>query len=315
MVQRRECVEREYTRQDMTRAVRQMQDYILTHVHKKIAAKDLACAAGYSPWHAQRIFREMTGQSPFEYIRRLRLSQAAIVLRDKPSRIIDVALDFMFNSHEGFTRSFSKEFGITPVNYRNQPRPVKLFLPYPLPLYQKNERGEKNMNSSVTRTIFVQVIERPARKVLMKRAEKACDYFEYCEEVGCDIWGTLTSVKEALYEPIGMWLPLKLRPVNTSEYVQGVELPVDWNGFIPDGFELVDLDPAMMMVFQGEPYNDDNFQEVVSAMMEKIDKFDPALYGFSWDVNSAPRFQLEPQGWRGYIEARPVKLSGNSKIQ
>jgi AraC family transcriptional regulator len=115
-------VEREYTRQDMTRAVRQMQDYIRTHVHKKIAAEDLACAAGYSPWHAQRIFREMTGQSPFEYIRRLRLSQAAIVLRDKPSRIIDVALDFMFNSHEGFTRSFSKEFGITPANYRSQPR-------------------------------------------------------------------------------------------------------------------------------------------------------------------------------------------------
>ena len=49
-----------------------------------------------------------------------------------------------------------------------------------------------------TKSIFVQVIERPARKLLVKRGRKAEDYFEFCEEVGCDIWGVLCSVKEAL---------------------------------------------------------------------------------------------------------------------
>ncbi len=57
--------------------------------------------------------------------------------------------------------------------------------------------------------VFVQVVERPERKLLIKRGIKASDYFEYCEEVGCDVWGVLASVKEALYEPIGMWLPEK----------------------------------------------------------------------------------------------------------
>ncbi|HWP69434.1 MAG TPA: helix-turn-helix domain-containing protein, partial [Rectinemataceae bacterium] len=272
-------MEREHTREDMVRAVRHMQDYILLNVRDKISANDLARAAGYSVWHAQRMFRELTGQPPFEYIRRLRLSQAALVLRDKPSRVLDVALDFMFDSHEGFTRSFSKEFGVTPADYRRQPRPVKLFLPFPLPLRQKPEKGEERMNDSTSTTIFVQVIERPARKALIKRARKASDYFTYCDEVDCEIWGILASVKEALYEPVGLWLPAKFRPAGTSEYVQGVELPLDWKGIVPDGLELVDFGPAMMMVFQGEPYDDEDFQEAVGSMMEKIDKFDPTLYG------------------------------------
>jgi hypothetical protein len=106
-----------------------------------------------------------------------------------------------------------------------------------------------------------------------------------------------------------------LRPANTSEYVQGVELPVDWRGIVPEGYELADFGPAMMMVFQGEPYDDGEFEAAVGAVMEKIDCFDPGLYGFSWDPASAPRFQLEPQGWRGYIEARPVRPSGKSKIK
>ena len=308
-------MEREHTREDMIRAVRQMQDYILANLRDKISVNDLARAAGYSAWHAQRMFKELTGQPPFEYIRRLRLSRAALELRDKPSRVLDVALDFMFDSHEGFTRSFSKEFGVTPAKYRRQPRPVKLFLPFPLPLRQKSEKGEERMSDGTSTTIFVQVIERPARKVLIKRAKKASDYFTYCDEVDCEIWGILASVKEALYEPVGLWLPEKFRPAGTSEYVQGVELPLDWKGIVPDGLELVDFGPAMMMIFQGEPYDDEDFQEAVGSMMEKIDKFDPTLYGFAWAPDSAPRFQLEPQGWRGYIEARPVRPSGNSKIK
>jgi len=221
-------MEREHTRQDMIRAVRRMQDYILARVQEKISAGDLARAAGYSAWHAQRMFKELIGQPPFEYIRRLRLSRAALVLRDKPVKVLDVALDFMFDSHEGFTRSFSKEFGVTPAEYRKQPRPLKLFLPYPLPLRQKPEKGAPDMKEGTSKTIFVQVIERPARKILLKRARTARDYYAYCEEVGCDAWGVLTSVKEALYEPVGLWLPVKLRPAGTSEYVQGWNCP--WIG-------------------------------------------------------------------------------------
>jgi AraC-like DNA-binding protein len=308
-------MEREFTKSDMTRAVRRMQDYILAHAQEKITAADIADAAGYSAWHAQRMFRELTGQPPFEYIRRIRLSRAALTLRDTQTKVLDVALDFMFGSHEGFTRSFSREFGVTPAEYRHRPRPVPLFMPYPLPVRRNEDSGGTIMKDNAMKTVFVQVIERPARKILLKRGIKAHEYFEYCEEVGCDVWGVLTSVKEALYEPVGLWLPQSMRPANTSEYVQGVELPLDWNGIVPAGYELADFPQAMMMVFQGEPYNDDDFRDEVAAVMAKIDAFDPALYGYAWAPEAAPSFQLAPAGWRGYIEARPVRPAGKSTIK
>jgi hypothetical protein len=48
-------------------------------------------------------------------------------------------------------------------------------------------------------------------------------YFEYCEEVGCEVWDQLSAVEAALQEPMGLWLPEALRPADSSTYVQGVE--------------------------------------------------------------------------------------------
>ena len=169
-------------------------------------------------------------------------------------------------------------------------------------LHYKNEKKENDD----MKTVFVQVVERPERKCLLKRGEKATEYFEYCEEVGCEVWNVLTSVKEALYEPVGMWLPANLRE-GGSEYVQGVELPMDYNKTIPEGFELVELPACTMMVFQGEPYNDEEFEEAIGEVWEHIQKFNPEIYGYEWAPESAPRFQLAPMGYRGYIEARPIR--------
>ncbi len=96
-------------------------------------------------------------------------------------------------------------------------------------------------------------MEKPARKLLLKRGIKAQHYFEYCEEVGCDVWGILCSVKDALNEPMGLWLPTNLIREGTSKYVQGVEVPLDYADGVPEGFEIIDLKPCKMMVFQGQP--------------------------------------------------------------
>ena len=131
--------------------------------------------------------------------------------------------------------------------------------------------------------------------------------FDYCNEAGCDVWGVLCSVKEALYEPMGMWLPKKLITNNTSLYVQGVEVPYDYSGVVPNGYDLITLDQCKMMIFQGPKYDDKDFQDEIGKVMEAIDEFDPAPFGFEWADEEAPRFQYEPQGDRGYIEGRPVK--------
>jgi AraC family transcriptional regulator len=286
-----------------------MQDYIEAHIRKHISLSDLARAAGYSPWYSARIFKELTGKSPFEYVRALRLSRAAVELKDTNNRIIDVALDFVFDSHEGFTRAFSKQFGISPRNYSKNAQSVKLFIPQDVrDYYLVLQKGDNMVNKNTkTSTVFVQVVDRPARKLILKRGIKAAHYFDYCEEVGCDVWEILSGIKEALYEPIGMWLPENLRPRGTSVYAQGVEVPLDYSGGIPAGFEIIELKPCKMMVFQGQPYDDEKFQDAIGELWEVMKTYNPEIYGFRWADDDGPRFQLAPMGYRGYIEARPVR--------
>lgn len=99
--------------------------------------------------------------------------------------------------------------------------------------------------------IFTQVVERPKRKAIIKRGVKATEYFAYCDEVGCDVWGMLESIKDAMYEPAGFWLPNSLIKPGTSKYVQCVEVPEGYAGVIPQGFEVIDLEPCKVMVFPG----------------------------------------------------------------
>ena len=294
---------------DVVDGVQRMQDYIEEHIQDPITLSDLARAAGYSQWHAARVFKELTGKAPFEYVRALRLTKAALLLRDEQPRIVDVAFDFVFASHEGFTRAFSRQFGMSPVDYRRNPKQIRLFMPdRARDRYLKLQKGEIEMaTDEVAKTVFVQVVERPARKVIMKRGVRATHYFEYCGEVGCDVWDVLSHIKEAMYEPIGMWLPEGMITPGTSAYVQGVEVPVDYSGAVPDGFELMDLPPCKMMVFQGEPYDDCRFQEAIGEVWEVMKRYNPEVYGFEWADEDAPRFQLAPMGYRGYIEARPVR--------
>lgn len=296
----------------MSSAVEKMRSYISAHLHDPITASDIARAAGYSQHHAMRLFKEETGLSPFEYIRRERLTASAHALRSGKPKVLDIALDFVFDSHEGFTRAFSNAFGITPRKYANHPAPNGWLIPRRY-LDRQKLKSEGSVMKEQTAIIFTQIIERPARKLILRRSKKADHYFAYCEEVGCGTpdapapWDILCGIKEALYEPVGVWLPDNMRPSGTGVYAHGVEVSADYAGTIPEEFDVIDLEPCKLLVFQGEPYDDEYYQEAVGQCMERIGKFNPEVYGYEYAQELAPRMQLAPMGWRGYIEMRPVR--------
>ena len=101
-----------------------------------------------------------------------------------------------------------------------------------------------------------------------------------------------------------------MRPDGTSRYAQGVELPASYAGVVPEGFELIDLPAAEMLVFKTEPFDDETMSGVIAAAWEAIDAYDPATIGYEWAADAQPRFQLQPEGWRGYVEGRPVRAKG-----
>ena len=209
--------------QDQIEAVQRMQDYIGEHIGETITLADLARAALFSPWYSHRLFVRWTGLAPSEYIRRLRLSKSALKLRDETCRITDISFEMGFGSVDGYQRAFYREFGCNPREYANRPVPLYLFTPYGV----KYKTQEKENRMKEVKNVFIQLTERPARKVILKRGKKAAEYFSYCEEVGCDVWGLLTSIRSISGEPVCLWLPASLIRPGTSEYVQGVEVACD----------------------------------------------------------------------------------------
>ena len=283
-------------------AVQRMQDYIANNLNQDISLADLAKAAGYSPWYSYRLFQSLLHMTPAVYIRRLRLSKSALRLRDEKVKIIDVAYDSGFESVDGYQRAFYKEFGCNPYEYSVSPMPIYLFKPYGVK-YSKRKDSKK---MSEVKSVFVQVIEKPARKVIIKRGKTATEYFKYCEELGCDVWGLLCSMKSISAEPVCLWLPKHLIPEGTSQYVQGVEVPLDYDGQIPEGFEIIELPKSQYMMFRGEPFAEEDFEQAIMQVWEAIRKYDPQMVGYCWDDQN-PRIQLEPIGARGYVELHPVK--------
>lgn len=83
-----------------------------------LPVEGLARRASMSSWHFQRTFSVLVGESVAAYIRQRRLTEAARRLRERPETILEVALDYQFDSHEAFTRAFRSRFFYTPSAWR-----------------------------------------------------------------------------------------------------------------------------------------------------------------------------------------------------
>lgn len=285
-------------------AAQRMQDYIESHLYENITLADLAAVSLYSPWYSHRIFKELLNLTPADYIRRLRLSKSALRLRDEKVKIIDIALECGFSSVDGFQRAFFREFGCNPREYEKSPVPLYLFTPFGI----QSAMMRKELIMKETKNIFITLTEKCERKVLIKRGVKATEYFAYCGEVGCDVWGLLVSMKSISGEPVSLWLPKKYIKPGTSQYVQGVEVASDYAGIVPEGFDVIDLPASKYLIFEGEPFAEEDYEEAINEVWAAEKKYDPSILGFEWDDEN-PRIQLEPIGTRGYIELLPVKTA------
>ena len=151
-------------------AVQRMQDYIETHLTDEITMADLAGAALFSPWYSYRLFKMLTGITPSDYIRRLRLSESAKKLKNEDVKISDIAFEIGFGSVDGYQRAFVREFGCNPKEYAKNPVPITLFIPYGVKFrdLRKDECKMENIKN-----VFIQVIKKPERKVIIKRGKTA----------------------------------------------------------------------------------------------------------------------------------------------
>ncbi|MHB9025228.1 MAG: GNAT family N-acetyltransferase [Armatimonadota bacterium] len=96
-------------------------DYIEAHLTEELSIAALADMAGYSPWHFYHLFAESTGMPVMTYIRARRLQQAVEEM-GYGRKLIDIALDYGFETQAGFYKAFHRQFGCSPSRYRRHRR-------------------------------------------------------------------------------------------------------------------------------------------------------------------------------------------------
>ncbi|MCP3141568.1 AraC family transcriptional regulator [Pyxidicoccus xibeiensis] len=112
---------RQTTEADYQRRLLRVQQYLQEHLDAPLEPAALAHAAHFSLHHFHRIFRAQMGETVMEHVRRLRLERAARRLRAADVRLLDLALEAGYESHEAFTRAFIARFGVPPSSFREQP--------------------------------------------------------------------------------------------------------------------------------------------------------------------------------------------------
>ncbi len=108
--------------QPTIRYIQGLVDNIEENLSDNINIPQLARSFNISPWHFQRLFKALTGDTLGGYVRGRRLTEAVRLLTETKLAIIDISYSVGFNSHEAFTRSFKSYFGQTPQDFRkNRP--------------------------------------------------------------------------------------------------------------------------------------------------------------------------------------------------
>ena len=93
-------------------------EIIERQIAEKLTVEHIANSVYFSKYHYQRLFREIVGDSVMSYVNKRKLTLAGKMLLETEMTILEIALAFGFDSHEGFTRSFKAYMGVNPTHYR-----------------------------------------------------------------------------------------------------------------------------------------------------------------------------------------------------
>jgi len=90
----------------------------------RLPIDELAAEAAVSPFHFLRVFEQVVGATPGQYMLRMRLRRAAVRLRRSDDTIAAIALDCGFEDLSTFNRQFRRATGLTPGAYRTRRTPL-----------------------------------------------------------------------------------------------------------------------------------------------------------------------------------------------
>lgn len=173
-------------------------EYIEKHLNDKIDYEKVAEIANCPTYHFQRMFFYMTNISVSEYVRRRRMSLAAVDLQESGTKVIDVAMKYGYDSPTAFNRAFQSIQGIAPSLAKKESTMLKS---YPAIKFSISVQGMEEMNFRIETKEAFKIVGKscPLSKVLEENFTRIPAIFSGR--------GTNVSLQDLERRVITEWLP------------------------------------------------------------------------------------------------------------
>ena len=246
--------------------LQEMLRYIDAHIQDKLSVEKLAARAGFSPYHFCRVFQWGVGYSIMEYVRNRRLAFAAAELATG-RRIIDIAIDYGFETHSGFSKAFRRYFDCPPEVYR-------MHASYDVPRLPVLEKTKQYVNGGIV--MEPKMVKKTAVKLAglaiktkTKDGEnnKAIPQFwqDYMTDGRCKKLHGESFVKD--HSEYGACFPRNPED-GEFEYVIGVE--VKEGQPIPAEYHVCTIPESLFAVFSTPPADAANFSSTIQGTWQYI---------------------------------------------
>lgn len=296
--------------------VQKMIDWIENNICENPSLIKMSKQIGYSSYYCSVQFHKISGMTIKSYISNRRLALATIELRDTSKRIIDIAIKYGYSSQEAFTRAFSMMFECTPASYRRNPVPI------PIPIhkvvyfpehYRELYRGGNHMSNANLINANVRIEYIPAHKYIGIWDKNVDNYCDFWKRHDCDtVSGLIDSLNHVsdliVSEHTAGWYYLD----GNRRYFYGMGVPLDYDGEIPDGFEIKEFPSSYYLVFFHPPFD---YLKDCDEVMSKVENL-------AWNYDIQKNFRNGKYTWNedvcqcyqrccpeilGYEILRPIK--------
>lgn len=242
-------------------------EYIDQHLKEELSANCLAARAGFSTWHFGKLFQWGVGLPVMRYVRSRRLAFAAYEIK-KGRRIIDISVEYDFETHSGFSKAFRRYWGYSPEEYRK----CAPFCEYP------TTPSLPRMNDYLIGGIVMEpkFVTLPAIKLAGFLLKTKVDENQNLNEIPGFWQAYITDGRmEQLHKEVflkrhaeyGVCFPEE-QETGEFDYVIGIERKEDQP--VPASYHTVEIPAANYAVFSTPPCDEEKFVPAIQGVWEYI---------------------------------------------
>ena len=288
-------------------AVKKLIDFIDDNAVNNPSLAEISRQIGYSPYYCSMMFHRIAGTTIKRYMSKRRLYAATIAIRDTKMSFTDIALEYGYSAQSVLTRAFNEAFGCTPAAFRKNPIPIPSSLSqlvFPPSHYIKGDDGMSNLVSPFYMHTYI-----PAHKYLGVYKRSMTKNGEIWPAHDCDLTANAVENFENCHKLITAHTAGWTWENGKKSYFYGAGVESDYNGEIPEGFELRGKFEGSYYLSFGHPPFD--FQTENAEVMKRVEEFawsfDPKIHGFEWNDEKCQSYQCHYPEGIGYWVLRPVR--------